>query len=242
MNHPSDLLADLIDGTLDADARARVEAHLDTCAACREDLAAATAGRDALRSLVPASAPADLGGRVVAAARGADAGAGGGAPGWYRWAGVAAAAALIAVIALSLPDVGGGGAESPDTFGAAGEAVGAASTERIPLEVRDQADYGQQDLERLASDAEALSAAVSAAPQTESTDASGRAAACVTGAFEGQPSGRIVQLIRARFQGRRAYLAVYLEGPGAGQEPDVATVWVASLDDCTILSFAQARI
>jgi anti-sigma factor RsiW len=241
MTHPSDLLADLMDGTLDADARARVEAHLDACSACREDLAAATAGRDAMRSLVPASAPAGLGGRVAAAARGDDVPAAR-APGWYRWAGVAAAAALIAVIALSLPDIGGGQAESPDTFGAASEAVGAGATESVPLEVRDGVDYGQQDLERLASEARTLSAGEAAAPQIGSIEASGQAAACVTGAFEGQPSGRIVKLIRARFQGRRAYLAVYLEGPGAGQDPDVATVWVASLDDCTILSFAQARI
>jgi len=242
MNHPSELLADFMDGTLDADARGRVEAHLSTCETCREDLAAATAGRDTLRTLVPASAPTDLPDRVKAAAAGGDVGPKAGPPTWYRWAGVAAAAALVAVIAFSLPDIGGGpAADRAGGFEAAGSAVGAASVEGVPLEVRDDVDYGQDDLERLASDAGTLSAGGSAAPETDAAD-TGRAAACVTGAFEGQPSGQIVKLIRARFQGRRAYVAVYLEGPGADQPPDTATVWVAALDDCSILSFAQARI
>jgi anti-sigma factor RsiW len=245
MNHPSELLADLMDGTLDADARARVEAHLSTCPTCREDLAAAAAGRDALRALGPASTPTDLPDRVKAAAAGGDAGHTAGAPAWYRWAGVAAAAALVAVIAFSLPDIGGGpAADRAGGFESVGSAVGTASEEGVPLELHDDVDYGQEDLEELASQARTLTAGgVAEAPEVDApADATGQAAACVTGAFEGQPSGQIVRLIRARFQGRRAYVAVYLEGPGADQAPDTATVWVAALDDCTILSFAQARI
>jgi hypothetical protein len=49
-------------------------------------------------------------------------------------------------------------------------------------------------------------------------------------------------LIEAKFEGRPAYIAVYLEGPGAGEPPDTAVVWAAAKDDCTILSFASARI
>ena len=45
-----------------------------------------------------------------------------------------------------------------------------------------------------------------------------------------------------RFEGEEAYIAVYLEGPGAGQPPDTVAVWAASSKDCTILSFAWARI
>jgi hypothetical protein len=241
MNHPSDLLADLVDGTLDADARARVEAHLATCEACREDLAAAEAGRDALRSLGTAPAPADLGDRIAAAMNRGDAASG--PPRWYRWAGVAAAAAVVAVIAVSLPDIGGtpGSADSPNGFAEAGSAVGTtAAEEDIPLQTQDDVDYQQEDLARLASGVQAPGAGAQAAASDSA--ASSQASACVTRAFERQPSGRIVQLIRARFEGRRAYLAVYLEGPGADQDPDTATVWVAALDDCSILSFAQARI
>ena len=39
MNHPYELLADLMDGTLDEGDLAGVQAHLDSCASCREDVA-----------------------------------------------------------------------------------------------------------------------------------------------------------------------------------------------------------
>ena len=38
MNHPYEQLADLVDGTLDEETLAGVQAHLRTCASCREDL------------------------------------------------------------------------------------------------------------------------------------------------------------------------------------------------------------
>jgi hypothetical protein len=242
MNHPSDLLADLLDGTLDADTRAGVEAHLSTCEVCREDVEAASAGRDALRSLGSAPAPADLRDRIAgAASAGGDAASG--PPGWYRWAGVAAAAALVAVIAVSLPNLGGNAApaDAPGQFESVGSGVGTASAEdAVAVEEQDDVDYQQDDLAALASGADERG------PGAESValdaGASRHASACVTRAFEQQPSGRIVRLIRARFEGRRAYVAVYLEGPGADEQPDTATVWVAALDDCSILSFAQARI
>jgi anti-sigma factor RsiW len=59
MNHPYEQLTDLVDGTLDEGDLAGVQAHLDTCASCREDVAHATAGREAARSLPPATAPPD---------------------------------------------------------------------------------------------------------------------------------------------------------------------------------------
>jgi hypothetical protein len=46
-------------------------------------------------------------------------------------------------------------------------------------------------------------------------------------------------MIQARFEGEEAYIAVYLEGPGAGEPPDTVAVWAAS-KDCTVLSFAEA--
>lgn len=56
-----DLLPDLLHGRLEGDARARVEAHLRTCADCREEL-------DLLRSLRDAApAPRVDVGRIVAA-------------------------------------------------------------------------------------------------------------------------------------------------------------------------------
>jgi hypothetical protein len=48
-------------------------------------------------------------------------------------------------------------------------------------------------------------------------------------------------LIEARFEGRAAYIAVYLEGPRVDL-PDLATVWVAATDDCSFLSLAYAKL
>ena len=248
MNHPSEQLADLLDGTLDADRRVEVEAHLASCHICRADLAAATAGREALRSLESIPAPPDLGERISAAVGGGgDAGTRAG-PGWYRWAGVAAAAALIAVIAFSLPDIGGGSpgqlAGAPEGEAADASAVQGAgrATGDVPLELRADQNYGEDDLKALASRAATTLVAGEAAPTAPvAADAVDRATACVGQAFGAQVRGRLVRLIRARFKGKPAYLAVYLEGPGAGQGADTAVVWVADADDCQVRSFAMAR-
>jgi Putative zinc-finger len=246
MNHPHDLLADLIDGTLDADRRAAVDAHLASCAACRADVAAAAAGRASARTLHDVPPPADLARRVLGAAGGrGDAGARR-APRWSRWAGVAAAAALAAVVAISLPDLGptgsGDRAATESGVGAGPEATGGAATGSVPLE-RSGEDLRAGDLERLASRTKvAALAAPEADAGTDGTADASEAAACVARAFEGQPRGRLVRLIRARFQGRDAYVAVTLEGAGGGGDPDLAAVWAVSAGDCEILSYAQARL
>ncbi len=242
MNHPYDLLADLVDGSLDAHDRAQVDAHLATCASCREDLALATAGRDAARSLPQVAAPADLREGVVGAAGGRASRA----PRWYRWAGAAAvAAAAVVAIAVALPDVGGGASPEMAAQDAGAEgAPGAASVTSaadVLLEVQD-VNYGEDSLRQLAREAgtheQAAYPTSSDAVQRDASAALG----CVTQAFEAKPAGRLRRLIQARFDGRPAYLAVYLESPGAGQPPDSATVWVAAKADCTIVSFAQARL
>jgi hypothetical protein len=246
MNHPHDLLADLIDGTLDADRRAAVDAHLASCAACRADVAAAAAGRSSARSLHDVPPPADLGRRVLAAAGGRGDAGGRRAPRWSRWAAVAAAAALAAAVAISLPDLdptgpGDRAATEGGGTGAAPEAIGGASAGSVPLE-RSGDDLAAGDLERLASRTKVTALADAEADAGgEGADAS-EAAACVARAFEGQPRGRLVRLIRARFQGRDAYVAVTLEGPGPGRDPDLAAVWAVSAGDCEVLSYAQARL
>jgi anti-sigma factor RsiW len=105
MSHPYEELADLLDGTLDEENLAGVQSHLDTCASCRDDVAHATAGREAARSLPQAAAPAELHRDVVLAA--GDRGYG--PPTWHRWAGVAAAAAVVVALAIARTNEGGGG-------------------------------------------------------------------------------------------------------------------------------------
>ena len=80
MNHPFEQLADLMNGTLDERGLAGVQAHLDLCATCRQDLDVATRGARAARSLPIEDPPSDLYRRVVGA------GGGRGTPAWYRWA------------------------------------------------------------------------------------------------------------------------------------------------------------
>lgn len=245
MNHPYDLLADLVDGTLDEGDLARARAHLDVCPACRGDVAHANAGRDAARSVPQVTAPPGLHERVVAAAGGRGRGTPGQAvPNWYRWAGVAAAAAMVVAIAIALPNVGGGGNEraatdSQGTMAAGAQAEDASSPDQVEIQ---DVNYDATELEQLARAGGADPAALVEANAPETTRADPAAARCVRRAFDGQPVGQLTRLILARFEGRDAYVAVYLEGPGANEPADTAAVWVAAKDDCTILSFASARI
>jgi hypothetical protein len=243
MNHPYELLADLVDGTLDEGDLAGVQAHLDGCAACRDDVRAARAGAEAARTLPLVAPPADLLRRVV------DRNGGRSAPSWYGWAGVAAAAAVVAVIALALPNVGdgdtsGGSEGAPaDRAATAEDAQGALSADDVAVQIED-ADYDPRELEELAADSarNAATGAQEASPIRTADGDPGAALRCVRSAFDQLPVGRLARLIRARFEGRDAYIAVYLEGPGADQLPTLAAVWVASADDCAVLSLASARI
>jgi len=238
MNHPYELLADLMDGTLDEGDLAGVQAHLDACASCREDLADAAAGARAARSLPVEDPPADLHRRVVG-------GAGGhGTPSWYRWAGVAAAAAAVVAIAIALPNVGSGPKEgATELAGDSAESAEIAPSAADVVVIQEDQDFDAAELEALARSATRASGpmATNAAGAEASRDTS-TAVRCVTQAFGNQQSGRLTQLIQARFEGEEAYIAVYLEGPGADQPPDTVAVWAASSKDCTILSFASARI
>jgi len=237
MNHPYELLADLLDGTLDEADLAVVQAHLDSCASCRRDVADARLGIRAARSLPVEDPPADLHRRVVGAEGRR------GTPAWYRWAGVAAAAAAVVAIAIALPDVGDGSKE--EAGGVVADTASApeftAPTGDVVVSQEDK-DYDAQALEDLARAAAAeRSEQASNAAGSAALDATA-AVRCVTRAFDDQQSGRLTRLIRARFEGEEAYIAVYLEGPGAGEPPDTATVWAASSESCMVLSFAEARI
>lgn len=91
--HPDELLAEYVDGSLAPEQRAAVDAHLAGCRRCREEIALATEARAALGGLtdVPAA-----GGAVLAVRRAVRRAPRGGSRAW-RAAGVAAvAAALVA--------------------------------------------------------------------------------------------------------------------------------------------------
>jgi|JI10StandDraft_1071094.scaffolds.fasta_scaffold42296_4 anti-sigma factor RsiW len=60
------LMSDVVDGSATAEVAAEVDAHVATCATCREELTELRAARAALKGLAPAAAPADLGTTVEA--------------------------------------------------------------------------------------------------------------------------------------------------------------------------------
>jgi anti-sigma factor RsiW len=68
MSHPGPLLADYVDGTLDPSARATVDAHLRTCATCRDEVALADAGARAAQGVPEPRAPEGLGDAAIAEA------------------------------------------------------------------------------------------------------------------------------------------------------------------------------
>jgi Putative zinc-finger len=239
MIHPYEQLADLMDGTLDERELAGVQAHLDSCATCRQDIDLATRGTRAARSLPVENPPPDLHRRVV------EAGAGRGSPAWYRWAGAAAAAAAVIAIAIALPNVGNDPrrGEVSSLSGEDSQATVESGPVGGGVVVRQEdRDYDGEGLEELARSARAASSEL--APDAAGGIGQDATAAvrCVSQAFRDQQAGRLTRLIQARFEGEEAYIAVYLEGPGAGEPPDTVAVWVASADDCSVLSFASARI
>jgi hypothetical protein len=234
MSHPYELLADFVDGTLDEDDLAGVQAHLEACGSCRGEVADAAAGAEAARSLPLEEPPPDLHRRVVEGGRGR------GAPPWYRWAGAGAAAVVVLAIAVALPNVGGGARDTDPAGEDRQEASfqdGGASPDELEVTRQDR-NYDAAGLQELARSATRAAGEVATSSAEASAPNSEAAVRCVSDAFGNQELGRLTRIIQARFEGEEAYIAVYLEGPGAGGEPDLVNVLAASRDDCTFLSLA----
>jgi anti-sigma factor RsiW len=250
MSHPDELLAEYVDGTLPGSDRAVVDTHLSTCERCRAEVVLAGAARTALAALPEVPVPAGLATRALRESGVVRSGP----PRWYRLAGAAAAAAVVALlISLVLPNIGGrpaqdevlragAGPGSTAAEGAAGAELAASSS----LEVQD-ANYRAADLESLtlpyAAQQDVGAAAEAAAPASRlgGPVKTTRALECLATAVP-DAAGQLQRLIEARFQGSPAYFGFFLEGPGAGQPPDKVVIWVVAKEGCAILSFAQARI
>jgi anti-sigma factor RsiW len=245
--HPEELLAGYVDGTLSSTERAAVDTHVSGCDRCRHEVALAGAARAALTALPEVPAPAGVADRALAEAGLARAPSSG-PPRWYRIAGIAAAVAAVAlVLVVVLPNPRGGDREtlSADTTAGGADAGGAAVAESAggSIEIRD-ADYTAADLGGLIAPYQrdmAAQAPTATQGRAGSDAETRRALECVNAAAPDAGSG-LVQLIQARFDGQPAYFAIFLEGPGAGQPNDKGTVWVVARRDCTILSFAQAKL
>ena len=248
MNHPDELLAEYVDGALRGHDLEIVRSHLAECRRCREETALASAAKDALAGMPAPAVPAGLGDAALREVRQriaptvADRARR--APTWYRWAGAAAAVAAVLVVAtLLLPGVGQGpsGASS-----AAGARASADLAGPLTLEVQ-QTNYDTASLQALgvavgaaqtagASTPAALHAEATVGPATGSPSPGGTSKAldCVNEAWPDLSGKDPVRLIAARFEGKPAYLAVYLLGPGAGEPPDLLTITVTYARTCTL--------
>ena len=133
MSHPGPLLIDYVDGTLASKQESEVEAHLQTCRTCRDEVAQARAGRAAAINLSNPVPPAGLADAALAEAarrvgeatpqvRTLPTGAGRSKPTPSRWVAVAGVAAVAALLALVLPRLGQPGATKALGSSAAGTA------------------------------------------------------------------------------------------------------------------------
>jgi anti-sigma factor RsiW len=270
MRHPGPLLTDYVDGSLGPDARAEVEAHLQGCATCRDEVGLARAGKRTADALPQPQVPAGLAEAAIAEARRVTAerspevksisSAARRRPDAQRWLALAAAAAVIAAVALVGPKLG----QAPKTIAAEGAGAGAEGPtypQATTVEIQ-HANYTLGELSgaaqelragfRSAQDA-AAGAAVAASPSTltseppleattgDSPDRLGAATTCLDRAFD-HPEGSLARVILADYQGERAYFGVYLIGPGAGLPPELLQLDVAAVHGCRLLGQSTARL
>jgi hypothetical protein len=261
MNHPEDLLADLVAGSIGDADRARLEAHLATCATCRRDAALATQARRALGDLGPATPPTSLAEAAIAAAVSAggpdDLATARAARRRQRWLGAVAAAAVIVVIAVAAPKLGSPSGTSAEP--AAGAGAQAAYPPASAVDVM-QADLSAEQLAIAATTLGGLPAPA-AAPVENGATATGAATplpafdaraelpnrlpaatACLDQAFDHATPGVLTRVVLARFEGTPAYFGLYAVGPGAGLAPTRLQLLVASVDGCQPLGSAYALL
>ena len=251
MTHPLEQLAPYVDGSLTGPERLEVERHLASCAQCRSEVAVATEARAALRSMPEVEVPTDLG-LPALEAMGTREAHHPVPPRWVRAMPFVAAAAVVALLAITLPRLGGGTASdsaadgarptAPDTRDLRLEVV---STDFDAASLQSEAQASAARYADATADQEGAAPLASPAAATEGKTVgaapSAEALRCLRTAFEGFP-GDPVRLVEASFEGTPAYLAFVLEGPGADQPADQMTVWVAARDDCSIVSLTSVRL
>jgi hypothetical protein len=267
--HPEELLADYVDGSLEADDRARVEAHLASCSVCSEEVAVAGETRRALTALPEVPVPFGTEQRVLRHAR---RGRRWSSPFAWKAAGLAAAAAAVVgvVVYLGNPpsseDAPSGGSERalvPAAVDAAAPApspteeaaLGSAVRTILPRYDDSGTNYTPATLtatvRRFASEAEA--ALNEGFPPTARAFYGGydfrslvgparKAVDCVN---RGVPPDRTVVpfvIEAAKFEDRPAYLVVYLRGTDADTRYDRVQVVVVDRESCGVLHFARQNL
>jgi hypothetical protein len=256
--HPEDLLAEYVEGTLGTEDRARVEAHLPGCALCREEVALATEARAALAAMPQAVPPPGLELAVRRRSRG---------PSRRAWIAVGAAAAAAGVLLGAIVVVGSlgeqqgapGAAGPPSapqeekaTMPAAGEqelqggdlivrrtgrdytpttlaALGRRVRDQVGTTLATRADMTAQDF-YAGFDIESLSPKIR------------RTVNCV---FREVPPEQLLvpySIQEASFQGQAAYVAAFLQGPSPDTPYDRVLIWVVDRKTCSLRYYAAQQL
>lgn len=250
MTHPEDLLADHVDGTLSQTERAVLDAHLAGCETCREEIALAAGAVTALAALDEEPVPFGVTGPVLAEAR-RTARRRAPARERFQWAiGLAAAACLVLVAVVLLPQLTGGsdrdrGARSVgagDAERTEDATLGAEALAPLQLEVSDE-DFAEQDLTRLARTTAKVAPSLPVAPTPNAVAAPDEAISCLVASGATIDEGDVlVRVIQARYLGTPAYIGVFHEGAGGDVPPRRVVVWVVSSADCAILTLLSQNI
>ena len=257
--HPEEALAGFVDGTLSEDERRLVEAHLRTCSACRAEVDLAKASLEATGALPEADAPGLDPEAIVHTARTvvplkSRSTATGERQRPARWLGVVGGLAAAAIAGVFLVGLfrGQGGGGSATT---AAQAPGVESTARPPtggsfaplpspgaVQPRTQTAVVADENFSRASVAELAKSLVNGgtsdvlsqqngARRLSATEL-GRARLCAQGAAGTADSPLLV--VRARFEGRPAYLTAFM-----AEGSKVARVVVTPVGTCTVLYQTQ---
>jgi hypothetical protein len=260
MNHPEELLAGYVDGSLSDQDREAVEAHLSTCATCREEVQLARSATGALRALPHETAPQGFTEKMLEAAKENGAGPTSDVK-WakgYRILGLAVAAAIVALLVVWLPHLGRSTSENASapqvSTGNEQGAVGSPTTGVPPLQI---VRINFDPIKAAALIKGKTADSVNSGPQaplptgiyggdttafsTASPESAQAALGCLNQAFTGF-GGEPTRLILAKYQGQPAYIGIYTERPGAGLPPNALSVRVASVKDCTILSYSTVKL
>jgi anti-sigma factor RsiW len=268
--HPTELLAEYVDGELAPDERARVEAHVGGCPVCSDEVVQARLARASLTSLPEVPSPQGIDLAVRRRARGGPRSARA-----WRAAGIAAVAAAVlaggVVVLVNLPDTeprqaAGGGGERPATGGSpqaapdaeaadGAEAKTAAVPDTVPTFEESDRDYGPTDLRPLAQRLADRSNAALNAGLADSAEAYyeelelsaftpeiRQAIECVV--RDVPPDQPVVPFTieAASFEGQPAFIASFLQGPAADLPYDRLLIWVVDRQTCSLRTFVSQRL
>ena len=234
MTHPEEHLAGYVDGTLGAGERAEVDAHLRSCATCREEVELAGRARSALVAMPELPVPPDTvrpkteRARVLRPERFRR----------VRWAaGLAAAASVAAILALPLVDHSGspvGNSAAPAEKSSSpsktsqqtlvrhpGVNYDAAGVRALAVHIAMQTAHHQEvnlesgDATSRAGASSGTSPTSKGAQQVFSSALAATPVACVRRGAGLLSSERPIAVIEARYRGTPAYIGAFLRR-GAG--------------------------